>query len=1146
MSETRSVRAVLSAEDKNFTSTFGKAEGVAASLSSRLGSGLGFGVMQAVGMKAVNAVSGALGGLVGSVVDVGKSFDASMSQVAATMGVSKDSIQELSDFARQMGATTQFSATQAADALNYMALAGYDSATSMQVLPDVLNLAAAGSMDLARASDMVTDTQTAFGISLERTSQMVDEMAKAASTGNTSVEQLGDAFLTVGGLAQELNGGFVTLADGTKAPVDGVQELEIALTAMANAGIKGSEAGTHMRNMLLKLSDPAAEGTKQLESMGVSVFDLNGNMRSLNDIFGDLNGAMSGMAQEDKIQAIADLFNARDIASAEAILNAVEEDWDHIGEAILGAKGAADQMAKTQNDNLAGDVKLLNSALDELRISIFDNFNDPMRAAVEVATAGITSVSEAVKGFGDLLGGAFDFEEFKAALDENGISGALRVVLGDLGKLPEGFKEAGAAGGAALAGIMASRFFDSGAWKTVRQGMTAVGRTPEMIGGAFEKLNAVIGKSKIGGKLTEIGKNFSSMVKTDIIDGLTEKFPKLTSVVGTAGSAISKTSGVVVSSMQKMMGMALQAIMPAAMIGVVLAGLGLIYSAFGDQIDAILQMAQQKGPEIISGLADGIASRVPDLISQGAQLVTGLLNTLTANIPAIVAGGAQIIMSLVQGVSNALPALLPAAALTVMTLVGSIVEQIPGMISTGLQLLLGLAQGIANSLPIIIGMGVQTIGNFIQGLSENLPQILQTAAAIVTTLINGIVQNLPALIQGAISCIGALASGFISNLPVIIETGIQIILALAEGIVTAFFEFIGSIPDLFGQLVEAIMSVNWLDVGSQILEAIGGGLMSGVSWLGDKFSGLFSGNEATQSAQSGGTESGNAYTQSAVASVSAGTAQVAAAAGAGGTQSGQAFLTGLNESFGQQDFSSYGITLSTGLNAGLEEGLSVIPTTVDGYMNQIPSIVDTYTQDAVSNMESGTQAAQTAVQGSCDSVVSALTSSGEQSVGIAESTASGIIEALNGVVGDAYDAGQNIGEGLANGLESMQGRVEAAAESIASAAEAAIRAAAQVHSPSKVTTRIGEYWGEGFVNGIASMMKEAWNTSQQMVAIPKIPAFRAHDVGFDGEVYGGNAEYTVIVPVMLDGKQIAEVTAPITEEFLNRRNRNSSRKAGMA
>ena len=128
----------------------------------------------------------------------------------------------------------------------------------------------------------------------------------------------------------------------------------------------------------------------------------------------------------------------------------------------------------------------------------------------------------------------------------------------------------------------------------------------------------------------------------------------------------------------------------------------------------------------------------------------------------------------------------------------------------------------------------------------------------------------------------------------------------------------------------------------------------------------------------------------------------------------------------------------------------------------------------------------------------------------------------------------------------MQGRVEAAAESIASAAEAAIRAAAQVHSPSKVTTRIGEYWGEGFVNGIASMMKEAWNTSQQMVAIPKIPAFRAHDVGFDGEVYGGNAEYTVIVPVMLDGKQIAEVTAPITEEFLNRRNRNSSRKAGMA
>ena len=270
-----------------------------------------------VGAVAVGAATGAVGGFFKSAVNEGMDFDSAMSQVAATMGSTMEEMSSevgtvdtawgtfsgnLREYAQYMGENTAWSATQAAEALNYMALAGYDAQTSMEMLPNVLNLASAGGFDLARASDMITDTQTAFGISLERTNQLVDEMAKAASTGNTSVEQLGDAFLVVGGLTQELNGGMVQLKDGSYASVDGVQELEIALTAMANAGIKGSEAGTHMRNMLLKLSSPTSEGTVALEKMGVSVFDTEGKMRSLSDVFGDLSYAMASMTQEEKIQ----------------------------------------------------------------------------------------------------------------------------------------------------------------------------------------------------------------------------------------------------------------------------------------------------------------------------------------------------------------------------------------------------------------------------------------------------------------------------------------------------------------------------------------------------------------------------------------------------------------------------------------------------------------------------------------------------------------------------------------------------------------------------------------------------------------------------------------------------------------------------
>jgi hypothetical protein len=243
-------------------------------------------------------------------------------------------------------------------------------------------------------------------VDIERVTQMVDEMAKAASTGNTSVEQLGDAFLTVGGLAQELNGGMVTLEDGTTATVDGVQELEIALTAMANAGIKGSEAGTHMRNMLLKLSSPTDAGTQALEAMGVAVFDAEGNMRSLKDIMGDLSGAMDSMTQEQKIQTIADLFNTRDIASAEALLGAVGQDWDEIGASIVNAEGAAEQMAQTQLDNLSGDVTLFKSALEGAQIAISDTLSPALREFVQFGTNGLSELTSAFQSGG--LDGAME------------------------------------------------------------------------------------------------------------------------------------------------------------------------------------------------------------------------------------------------------------------------------------------------------------------------------------------------------------------------------------------------------------------------------------------------------------------------------------------------------------------------------------------------------------------------------------------------------------------------------------------------------------------------------------------------------------------------------------------------------------------
>ena len=312
-------------------------------------------------------------------VDVGKTFDKSMSQVAATMGTTVDQIGELRDFAQEMGSTTAFSATQAADALNYMALAGYDAETSMSMLPNVLNLAASGNIDLARASDMVTDAQSALGLNIDQTTTMVDQMAKTASTTNTSVEQLGDAFLTVGGTAKMMKGG--------------TAELSQVLGLLADNGIKGSEGGTALRNVLLSLTAPTDQAAEMIDKLGLDVYDAEGNMRSMQDIMLDLGDALDGMTSEERTNAISTIFNKRDLKSVEALLGTNAERWNEVADAIDNAQGAAQQMADTQLDNLAGDVTMMESAFEGLQIRVSDMVTPAIRVLTQFATGALTKMN---------------------------------------------------------------------------------------------------------------------------------------------------------------------------------------------------------------------------------------------------------------------------------------------------------------------------------------------------------------------------------------------------------------------------------------------------------------------------------------------------------------------------------------------------------------------------------------------------------------------------------------------------------------------------------------------------------------------------------------------------------------------------------
>lgn len=336
-------------------------------------------------------VTGAVAGLGTAAVTTAANFESSMSQVQATMGITKDSMSTvdgqsvntmdtLSKLAKKMGAETAFSASECAEALNYLALAGYDTEQMCDTLPTVLNLAAAGDIALADASDMVTDAMSALGMGVDEAGTMVDQMAKTASTTNTSVAQLGEGILTIGATAKSIKGG--------------TAELNTALGILANNGIKGAEGGTHLRNIILSLQNPTDKAAIAMEELGLQVYDSEGNMRSMNDILGDLNSGMDGMTSAEKSNIIGRIFNKTDLSSVNALLANTGSTWDDLQQSIADSGGAAGQMADTQLDNLQGQITILKSALEGLAIS----FGELLMPAIKQIVGWVQSFVDVLNG----------------------------------------------------------------------------------------------------------------------------------------------------------------------------------------------------------------------------------------------------------------------------------------------------------------------------------------------------------------------------------------------------------------------------------------------------------------------------------------------------------------------------------------------------------------------------------------------------------------------------------------------------------------------------------------------------------------------------------------------------------------------------
>ena len=692
----------------------------------------------------LSTATNAVKGFVKDSINVGMNFDKSMSQVAATMGLSMEQIQNqvgtvdtaygkftgnLREYAEFMGAKTAFSATQAADALNYMALAGYDAQTSMQMLPNVLNLAAAGGMELAQASDMVTDAQSALGLDLKQTNELVNMMATTSSKSNTSVSQLGEAILTVGGTAKTLCGG--------------TTELNTVLGILADNGIKGAEGGTHLRNAILALSSPTDKAAKMLKRLGVETVDAKGNLLPLQDITQSLSASLEGMGSAEKADIISTIFNKTDIAAVNALLDTSKQRWVDLSTEIDGAWLNMDKF----KDNLSAvgiNYDSLGKSLKKIGISQKD-FEDALKDSKGSAEDFALYIGEwSAKGtdFNDVLSDmGISLDDIQKAMDETTGSAQamadtqLDNLAGDVTLFQSALEGAQIALSEGLAPTL--RGF-------VEFGTDSLGRLTD----AF-KAGGLSGAMK---ELGTIGKDAVSKLIASFSEGVPKAMTKAGEIMESLGNGLK-------TGIPKILPVALNAIME-----------------FSGNLRENASKLVDSGLDLILKLAQGLMAALPSLIETVPTIVSNIAGIINDNAPKLIPAAISLIVTLASGIIAAVPTLLENFPKIIKMIVD--VMTAFNWMQLGGKIITGMANGIKTlitSIPKLIKNIATNSSNVIKSFNW-----LDVGKHIIKIIVNGI-KSLVNSIPNTLKSIGHAAMNAFKGIDWV-SLGVNVINGIVSGI----------------------------------------------------------------------------------------------------------------------------------------------------------------------------------------------------------------------------------------------------------------------------------------------------------------------------------------------------------------------------
>lgn len=1099
----------------------GKDNGVV-DTANRIKSSLAFGAAAKMGSAAVSMVGNAVKGLVGNTVNVGSSFSSAMSEVKAISGATGSDFQSLSNIAQEMGRTTQFSASQSADGLKYMAMAGWSAEQMVSGLPGVLSLAAASGEDLGKTSDIVTDSITAFGDSAADAGRYADVLASVSSNANTNVSMLGESFKYI-------------------APVAGamgysMEDTAQALGIMANSGIKASAAGTSLRTMITNLAKPTDEVQGAMSQLGISLTDASGQMKPLNQVISEMRTSFAGLTEDQKAQYAATIAGKEGMSGLLALMNASEADVNKLSGAIENCDGAASKMADTMNDNLQGDLTKMSSAIEGVQLSLYQALEPALRSVVQFITG---NVLPEIQKFAEWLG-KLDFSSFTKKLQ--GLNINWGAVLGVVGAI---------AGIGTIKSAM-GRLSSMNPFKGMaRQANGTLSKLIKSVSSSFGTILKDTSKS-ISTLSQGFAKSFSTMSK-----GMASSFKILGSVplTGVASGllAIAGVVGIVTAAF----------LLLASCQGVVLPflqGLSDIFvSLVGGVLDAFAQTLVTLSPILVT-LAQAFAALAPLITAFGTAIATVITSIgeaagiiLTALTPIVGIIG-QVFVQVVQIVSNAIVQIVQACA----PFIPEITHMVEVVVSKLPEIIDAFSNLLSQVKPIIdsIGDAVKKFGSAIKDALDGVSGVIDSVGGLIKTFFDGLSGVIDSVGNAALNCgkgFEKLANGVktLTNLNLLdmaaslaaVATGIRKIAGASSGL--------GDTGTQMQALGTGLMLIVASGTQASTTITMIATSLSQLSTAANIVAPLTMASAALASFATSAQATATSLISSGVlmATFGAYTAQVAMAVSM--ASSSIMMLTSVCSAVGSSAMSAAGGLMaltSAALNSGT--AFTAMQAMAIAAMAGMTAGIVSGMARSVSAMQSGTRQMVSTLRASVAPATSAgqmigtgasngLRTGASRMASYARAAVQSAINSMSGYYGRAYSAGYNIGAGLANGMNAAQGRVRAAANALASSADEAIRKAQEVHSPSRLQFKNGQYIGEGLAKGIASMASRVQNAMVNLSPELAFADSRAMTIALDrtsdkaADEYK-SPEYTFHFHLEADGKEFAKVSAKYTQEEIRK------------